>query len=98
LSAGHSEGGRKGGTTAPPAENGLCADYPLTEAESTAKRDEWLPTERDAAHLASLMVPVIEPGKFANWIAPPTRASTANPGLRVREADAAWGARPDVSR
>jgi benzoyl-CoA 2,3-dioxygenase component B len=51
----------------------------VTEAEWTAKRDEWLPTEKDAAYLASLMTPVIEPGKFANWIAPPPRGINGQP-------------------
>jgi benzoyl-CoA 2,3-epoxidase subunit B len=51
----------------------------VTEAEWAARRDEWLPTEKDAAHLASLMVPVIEPGKFANWIAPPSRGINGQP-------------------
>jgi benzoyl-CoA 2,3-dioxygenase component B len=51
----------------------------ITEAEWTARRDEWLPTEKDGAHLASLMVPVIEPGKFANWIAPPSRGINGQP-------------------
>jgi hypothetical protein len=71
-------GGEDGGTTAPPAEKGLCADYPLTEAESTAKRTSGC-SPRDAAHLASLMVSVIEPGKFANWIAPPMRGINGQP-------------------
>ena len=33
----------------------------------------WLPTEDDHAFVNSLMVRVVEPGKFANWIAPPAR-------------------------
>ncbi len=33
--------------------------------------EEWLPTAADRAHVASLMVPVHEPGKMAGWIAPP---------------------------
>ncbi len=35
---------------------------------------EWLPTDEDKAYVQSLMsAPVREPGKFANWIAPPAR-------------------------
>ena len=35
---------------------------------------EWLPSESDQAYVKSLMTtPVTEPGKFANWIAPPSR-------------------------
>jgi benzoyl-CoA 2,3-epoxidase subunit B len=43
----------------------------LSEAEWSAKKDDWLPSESDRAHVTSLMGRVVEPGKFANWIAPP---------------------------
>jgi benzoyl-CoA 2,3-epoxidase subunit B len=33
----------------------------------------WLPSDRDHEFVGSLMGRVIEPGKFANWIAPPAR-------------------------
>ena len=33
----------------------------------------WLPSDHDHEFVASLMGRVIEPGKFANWIAPPVR-------------------------
>jgi hypothetical protein len=33
---------------------------------------------RDRKYVASLMGRVVEPGKFANWIAPPAWASTAS--------------------
>ncbi len=36
-----------------------------------AQRDAWLPTKADGDYVASLMEPVMEPGKFAGWIAPP---------------------------
>jgi len=39
--------------------------------EWNAKVGEWLPTAEDRAFVASLMGRVVEPGKFANWIAPP---------------------------
>jgi benzoyl-CoA 2,3-dioxygenase component B len=65
---------------------GLFADYRVspdgrlvTQAEWDAKRGEWLPTESDQQHVASLMKPVIEPGKFANWIAPPARGINGQP-------------------
>jgi len=32
---------------------------------------DWLPTDEDRAYIHSLMGRVVEPGKFANWIAPP---------------------------
>ncbi|MFN0315603.1 MAG: benzoyl-CoA 2,3-epoxidase subunit BoxB, partial [Burkholderiales bacterium] len=34
---------------------------------------QWLPTPEDRAYVTSLMGRVVEPGKFANWIAPPER-------------------------
>ena len=43
----------------------------VTEAEWAANVGNWLPTEDDRAFVASLMVRVVEPGKFAGWIAPP---------------------------
>jgi benzoyl-CoA 2,3-dioxygenase component B len=51
----------------------------ITEAEWTAKRSEWLPTEKDEAYVGSLMVPVTEPGRFADWIAPPSRGINGQP-------------------
>ena len=33
--------------------------------------DEWLPSQSDREFVSSLMGRVVEPGKFANWIAPP---------------------------
>ncbi len=43
----------------------------LPAGEWAANVDSWLPTDDDKAHIQSLMGRVIEPGKFANWIAPP---------------------------
>ena len=43
----------------------------VSEAEWKARVDEWLPSGADRAFVASLMGRVVEPGKFANWIAPP---------------------------
>ena len=43
----------------------------VSDAEWQAKVGEWLPTDEDRAHVASLMGRVVEPGRFANWIAPP---------------------------
>jgi len=43
----------------------------ISEAEWAANVRNWLPTEEDRAYVASLMGRVIEPGKMANWIAPP---------------------------
>ena len=43
----------------------------VSEAEWKAHEAEWLPTDADRAFVASLMGRVVEPGRFANWIAPP---------------------------
>ena len=43
------------------------------DAEWQARKADWLPTADDAAFVASLMQPVTERGKFASWIAPPSR-------------------------
>jgi benzoyl-CoA 2,3-epoxidase subunit B len=43
----------------------------VSEVEWAAKSAEWLPTAEDRMFVASLMGRVVEPGKFANWIAPP---------------------------
>jgi len=51
----------------------------LSEAAWDASRREWLPTEEDAAYIQSLMKPVVEPGRFANWIAAPARGINGQP-------------------
>lgn len=51
----------------------------LSEAEWDAGRRHWLPTEEDDAYIQSLMQPVVEPGKFAGWIAPPSRGINGQP-------------------
>ncbi len=43
----------------------------VSESEWRANAAEWLPTAEDRAFVASLMGRVVEPGKFAGWIAPP---------------------------
>jgi benzoyl-CoA 2,3-dioxygenase component B len=49
------------------------------QEEWDAKKDAWLPTEADAAYVATLMKPVVEPGRFANWIAAPARGINSQP-------------------
>ncbi len=51
----------------------------ITEAEWGQRHGEWLPTEEDRAFVTSLMTPVTEIGKFANWIAPPARGINQQP-------------------
>jgi benzoyl-CoA 2,3-epoxidase subunit B len=45
----------------------------ITQAEWDTRHSEWLPTDEDRAYIQSLMKRVTEPGKMANWIAPPDR-------------------------
>jgi benzoyl-CoA 2,3-epoxidase subunit B len=59
---------------------GIYADHsfdregnPISREAFDARRSEWLPTDEDRAYVAGLMTPVYEPGKVANWIAPPRR-------------------------
>jgi benzoyl-CoA 2,3-epoxidase subunit B len=51
----------------------------LSSEEFTASRDNWLPTADDRAFIESLMQPHFEPGKFAPWIAPPSRGINNQP-------------------
>ena len=44
---------------------------PISEEEWNRRRGEWLPTTADQDFVNSLMQPVSEPGKMANWIGPP---------------------------
>ncbi|MCB9684023.1 MAG: benzoyl-CoA 2,3-epoxidase subunit BoxB [Alphaproteobacteria bacterium] len=46
---------------------------PVDDAVWEAKRDTWLPTAENDAFLRRIMGQVLEPGKMANWIAPPRR-------------------------
>lgn len=57
---------------------GHFADYHVTPSGSMVDRDTWeaqrttwLPTDEDREFVASLMQPVVEPGRMAAWIAPP---------------------------
>jgi len=51
----------------------------LTEAEWMNRRAQWLPVDEDYAFVQTLMRPVTEPGKMANWIAPPARGINNQP-------------------
>ena len=47
---------------------------PLSNDQWEARKSEWLPVPSDTEYLLSIMAsPVYEPGKFANYIAPPRR-------------------------
>jgi len=52
----------------------------LTEEAWNNHQHEWLPAPQDHAYVQSLMSGrVVEPGKFANWIAPPGRGINNQP-------------------
>ena len=51
----------------------------ITRDEFEARRFEWLPSEEDRAYVRSPMHPVTEPGKIANWIAPPAQGIKGKP-------------------
>lgn len=51
----------------------------VSQAEWEANVRNWLPTEEDRAFVQSLMGRVVEPGKFANWIAPPPMGINKQP-------------------
>ena len=51
----------------------------VSENEWNARKNEWLPSDEDRAFVASLMGRVVEPGQFANWIAPPVMGINRQP-------------------
>jgi len=51
----------------------------VSDVEFAANQDKWLPSSGDRAYVASLMSRVVEPGKFANWIAPPALGINRQP-------------------
>jgi benzoyl-CoA 2,3-dioxygenase component B len=53
---------------------------PIGEAEWERRKDEWIPSRQDREYIESLQAAsVFEPGKMANWIAPPKRGINAMP-------------------
>lgn len=51
----------------------------ITESAWNSRKYEWIPSSEDNAFIESLMGRVIEPGKFAGWIAPPVRGIKGKP-------------------
>ena len=52
----------------------------LTQEDWHRSENEWLPTDADKTYLRTLMSgPVHEPGRFAQWIAPPSRGINHQP-------------------
>ncbi len=53
---------------------------PMTEAEWSARKTAWLPSEADRAYVKGLMTkPVYEPGKMAQWISAPKQGIKGKP-------------------
>jgi benzoyl-CoA 2,3-dioxygenase component B len=61
----HRHQGLYAGFSFDPEGNAISAE------EFAANATSWLPGPEDERYLKSIMKPVREPGKFANWIAPP---------------------------
>jgi len=51
----------------------------LDDAQWTSRRGEFLPSAEDLAYVKSLQHAVTEPGKIANWIAPPAKGINGRP-------------------
>ena len=51
----------------------------LSQAQWQGREPQWLPSREDRAFVASLMGRVVEPGKFAGWIAPPPTGINRQP-------------------
>jgi benzoyl-CoA 2,3-dioxygenase component B len=51
----------------------------IARAEFERRRDEWLPTVEDREYVLGLMHAVTEPGRIANWIAPPAAGIKGKP-------------------
>jgi benzoyl-CoA 2,3-dioxygenase component B len=52
---------------------------PIPAEESARRRTEWFSSDDERAYVKSCMVQVLEPGKFANWIAPPATGINEKP-------------------
>jgi len=51
----------------------------ISAGEWERRKHEWLPNEADRIYVKSLMLPVLELGKMANWIAAPERGVKGQP-------------------
>ena len=52
----------------------------IDEATWNKREHEWMASNEDLEYILSLMIQVIEPGKFAGWIAPPKAGINGQPG------------------
>ena len=51
----------------------------ISAGEWERRKSEWLPSASDRTYVTSLMLPVLERGKMANWIAAPERGIKGQP-------------------
>ena len=51
----------------------------LTKEQWDKRVNNWLPTDSDREFVISLQKAVVEPGKIASWVAPPTRGIDGHP-------------------
>jgi benzoyl-CoA 2,3-dioxygenase component B len=51
----------------------------VTADEWDAQRAQWLPTDADRDHVASVMRPITQPGRMAGWVAAPASGIHAKP-------------------
>ena len=65
---------------------GLYANLPfapdgrlLSQSDFNQAKDQWLPSEADRDYVRSVMQPVTEPGKIANWIGMPKTGIKGKP-------------------
>ncbi len=52
---------------------------PISDEEFNRRRFEWLPSDKDREFVKHLMLPVLERGKMANWIAAPNSGINGKP-------------------
>ncbi|MBZ5494762.1 MAG: benzoyl-CoA 2,3-epoxidase subunit BoxB [Acidobacteriia bacterium] len=52
---------------------------PIADEDWERRRGEWLPSESDRAYVESLMTPVYQRGRIANWTSPPERGINGLP-------------------
>jgi hypothetical protein len=65
---------------APSSVVGVPQSVAVSKDEWERRKYDWLPAPADSEYLLSIMAkPIYEPGKFANYIAPPRRGINQQP-------------------
>jgi len=52
---------------------------PISADEAASRKSDWFSSDDERAYVKSCMVPVLERGKFANWVAPPATGINEKP-------------------